>query len=88
MFVVDNLFNLTIEVFDSYSKNFALLQIPSIYLRSDYIADVTSIGNKVFIFSNRDGSVFLYDVEIDALYETSSEATKQIENFSCASLPQ
>ena len=88
MFVVDNLFNLTIEVFDLSSKKFALLQHPSISSILYYIADVTSIGNKVVMFADRNGSVFHYDVENDAWSENSCEATKHIEYFSCASIPQ
>ena len=87
LFVVGGLSTQTIEVFDSSSKKFALLQHPSINLRSHYILDVTSIGNKIVLFSNKDGSVFLYDVENDVWSEKSCEATKHIKYFSCARLP-
>ena len=87
-FVVGSFNSQTIEVFDSSSKNFALLQHPSINLNSYYIADVTSIGNRIVLFSNRKGSVFLYDVENDVWSEKSCETLKHIEYFSCASVPQ
>ena len=77
----------TIEVFDSSSKKFALLQYPSISSQTYFIADVTSIGNKVVMFSNIKGSVFLYDVENDAWSEKSCRSATYIQNFSCASLP-
>ena len=76
----------TIEVFDSSFQNFALLQYPSINSQTYFIADVTSIGNKIVIFSNIGGSVFLYNVENDAWSEKSCGA-KYMQNFSCASLP-
>ena len=88
LFIVDSLFNKTIEVFDSSSEKFALLQHPSFNLRLQSIADVTSIGNKVVIFSNGEGSVFVYDVENEVWSEKSCEATKHVEYLSCASIPQ
>ena len=87
LFIVSYLFTHTFEVFDSFSKKFALLQHPSISSRLYYIADVISIGNKIVIFSNRYGSVFLFDVEIDVWSEKSCDATKHIEYYSCASIP-
>ena len=57
-------------------------------MRLELVADVTSIGNKVVIFSDREGSVFLHDVENDVWSEKSCEATKHIKYFSCAILPQ
>ena len=88
LFVINRFSSQTIEVFDSYSKKFALLHHPFINLYSYYIADVTSIGNKIVLFSNRDGSIFLYDVEKDMWSEKSCDATKNILDFSCASLTQ
>ena len=88
LFIISGYNSHTIEVFDSSSKNFTLLQLPSTNLDSYYIADVTSIGNKVVLFSNYNGSVFFYDVENDAWSEKSCEATKGIEYFSFTSLPQ
>ena len=88
LFIVGNLSSHTFEVFDSFSKKFASLQHPSINSRIYKIADVTSIGNKVVIFNKGDGPVFLYDVENDAWSEKSCEATKHVEFFSCASIPQ
>ena len=88
LFVVGDLSSQTNEVFDSCSKKFALLQHPSINLRPHLTADVTSIGNKLIMFSNYYGSVFIYDVENEVWSEKSCEATKHIKYFSCASLPQ
>ena len=81
-FVVGNVSSQTIEVFDSCSGNFALLQHPNIFF------DVTSIGNKVVIFSDKNRPVLLYDVENDAWSKKSCEPTKHIQYFSCANLPQ
>ena len=88
LFIVGGLFSKAIEVFDLYSKKFALLQHPSINMRLELVADVSSIGNKVVIFSDREGSVFYHDVENDVWSEKSCEATKNTQHFSCASLPQ
>ena len=88
LFVVGSFISNTIEVFDSSSKKFALLQHPYTNFKAYYIADVISIGNKIVLFSKKEGLVFLYDVENNAWSEKSCEATKYIEYFSCASLPQ
>ena len=88
LFVVGGYISDNIEVFDSSSKKFTLLQHPSLNLESYCIADVTSVGNKVVMFSNDNGSVFIYDVENDAWSEKSCEATKHTSQFSCASIPQ
>ena len=88
LFIISGYNSHTLEVFDSSSKNFTLMQLPSTNLDSYYIADVTLIGNKVVLFSNLNRSVFLYDVANDAWSEKSCKATKHIQYFSCASLPQ
>ena len=86
LFLIGGFTNQTIEVFDSSSNMFALTKHPFINLNSFFIADVTSIGNKVVIFSNGEGSVYFYDVENDVWSEKSCKATKHISYFSCASL--
>ena len=89
LFVVGGFISQTIEVYDSSSKKFAFLPHPFISFSSiSDIADVTSVGNNVVMFSNRKGSVFLYDVENDVWSEKPCEPTKHAFNFSCASLPQ
>ena len=88
LFVIGGLNSHNIEVLDSSSKKFALLQLPPIYLNLYNIAAITTIGKKVVLFSNKEGSVFLYDVENDVWSAKSCKATKHIEYFFCASLPQ
>ena len=87
LFIIGDCFNQAIEVFDSCSNKFALLQHPPINMRNFYTAALTSIGNKVVVFSNRDGSVLFYDVEKDVWSKKSCVASKHIEYFFCATVP-
>ena len=82
-------FDSCIEVFDSLCNRFVLIENPkglNKYIAD--ISDVVSVGNKIFIFSNKEGCVLIYDVQVNKWSRKSCEATKTIEQFLCSALPK
>ena len=65
LFIIRGLFETSIEVFDSCSNKFVLLKYNSRDLRHNNFSDITTFGNKILIFNNNNGLVFVYDVDKD-----------------------
>ena len=87
LYLVGGLLKSDIEVFDSFSYKFVLLKC-SRNLRRYLISDVTTIGNKLVLFTSLDGLVFMYDVENDIWSDKCCEATKALRFFSGAKIPE
>ena len=71
------------EVFESVSNKFVLLE-SSIPFSSN---NALSIGTKIYILLKNHPVVVIYDVDKDEWSWVESEATKNIDEFSCAKLP-
>ena len=87
LFMIGGLLNTSVEVFDSCSNKFVLLKYNSANLRPKNVSDITTLGNRILIFNNNNGSVLIYDVEDNEWEEKSCEATQDIKYFSCAKVP-
>ena len=88
LFIVGGVYETSIVVFDSSINKFVFIKYDSRDLRCKYISDITTFGNKILIFNNKNGLVFVYDVEKDDWVEKVCDATENINYFSCAKIPQ
>ena len=87
LFIVGGLVSFNFEVFDSCSNKFVLLKYESTSLLYAFASYITTLGKKVIIFNNKNGSITIYDVENNELVEKICEATQHIKHFSCAKIP-
>ena len=87
LFLIGGSTNSNIEVFDLHCNQFVLPRCPN-DLRYNEISDVTSVANKIVIFSNRNGLVLYYDVENDVWSEKHCDATQNIKCFYCSKIPK
>ena len=87
-FIISGLLNTSVEVFDSCSNKFVLLKYKSENLRPKYVSDITTFGNRIFLFNNNNGLVFVFDVEKDEWVDKVCDATEHIKYFSCAKIPK
>ena len=63
LLVVGGFANSFVEVFDSCSNKFVLLKYNFTHLRHRFVSDITTLGNRILIFNNFNGSLLIYDVE-------------------------
>ena len=87
LFVIGGHSTSNCEVFDSTTNKFTLLNQPTLAPNIlQHLSGLITIGSKLFVFRNK-GYVTIYDSKNDEWLEKTTEATKNLLCFSCASIP-
>ena len=93
MFVYDNVSDdydkcMLVEVYDSFSRKFAVFKQKPTYLDQNLYLNVSllSFGSKIYMFGN--STVSCYDVEKDEFSREHLKTIKNLDSISCTILPQ
>ena len=80
LFIIGGYYNLSCEVFDSFSRNFTRVKADLIKIEVPFNSEAVCVGNKIVVFcwqwNTTDTKVIIYD----AIYETWSEKKIDIVN--------
>ena len=77
------------EMYDSFTKSFAILKLPPSFLnRRSFITGAISIGRKILIFKTYSSTITTFDLDKNEWSEENFNATKNIGGFNCLKLPK
>ena len=77
------------EMYDSFTKTFAILKPPPSVMNTGYkVVEAIPVGKKILIFKRYSTTITIFDLDKNEWSEERFNATKEIDDFCCFKVPK